>query len=68
MTADPTYVAESRAIPMTEQPVRSVERVTVTRVVTREGLGVSDTSPVREVESFFDDDGRLIGRRDNCAR
>jgi hypothetical protein len=43
--------------------VRSCERVTLTRVVVAEGMGV-DGNPVREVTYWYDDDGWLIARRD----
>lgn len=52
----------------TLDPIRSVERVTVTRVVTVEGLGAFRDNPVREVVSYFDDDGACIGRVDSWAR
>lgn len=63
----PLMVTEERAAPMTERPIRSVERVTVTRIVTVEGLGASENSVVREVTTYFDDDGNLIGRLDPLA-
>jgi hypothetical protein len=53
-----TTVASSREM------IRSCERVTVTRVVVKEGDGNDMSSPVREVVYFYDDEGRLIARRD----
>jgi hypothetical protein len=43
--------------------VRGAERITVTRITALEGIG-QDASPLREVEYWYDDDGRLIARRD----
>ena len=38
--------------------------MTVTRIVTREGLGADMACPVREVCTYYDDEGNLIGRYD----
>jgi hypothetical protein len=43
-----------------DEQIRSVERVTVTKVTLVKGRGVPG-SPVREVERFYDDAGRRLG-------
>ncbi len=45
------------------RPLRSVERVTVLRIVVLEGQGFIN-SPVREVTYHYEEDGTLIARRD----
>lgn len=64
MSDTPLMVTHDRAAEMTVHPIRSVERVTVTRIVTREGLGADKSCPVREVTTYYDDEGNLIGRYD----
>ena len=48
-----------------DEQIRSVERVTVTKVTLVKGRGVPE-SPVREIERFYDDDGRCLGFIDPC--
>lgn len=43
-----------------QKNLRSVERVTVTRVVALEGDGTQE-NPYQEVTSYFADDGTLLG-------
>lgn len=51
-----------------EQPaVREVERITVTRIVEKRGLGEGD-SPIRTVVSYWLDNGAKIGEDDPVAR
>jgi predicted amidohydrolase len=43
--------------------LRDFERITITRIVVREGMGTPDDL-VREVTYYVSDDGELIGLRD----